>query len=49
MDDEEDMWLAMTTTFDDFFQSVPEENKPPSLQAIDVTCVSNVIDTLRSM
>ena len=35
MEDEEDMWLAMTTTFDDFFQSVPEENKPPSLQAIE--------------
>ena len=28
-DDKEDMWLAMAMTFNDFYQGVPEEDKPP--------------------
>ena len=35
MEDEGDLWPAMTTTFDNLFRSVPEENKPTSLQAIE--------------
>ena len=35
MDDERDMWLTIRTTFDDFYQSVPEEKGPPSPQAIE--------------
>ena len=29
VEDKEDMWLAMAMTFDDFYQSVPEESEPP--------------------